>query len=79
MTGKRLIVTLPEEDRKWLDGYSHAHCIPVAEAVRRGIRKLKDDDDAGTYGNLLEKTGGLWEKGDGLNYQENIRSEWEQR
>jgi hypothetical protein len=29
-----------------------------------------------TYDELLLKTSGLWKHGDGLNYQEKIRDEW---
>ena len=43
MPGIRMIITLSEEDKRWLASYSHAHQISVAEAVRKGIRKLKMD------------------------------------
>jgi hypothetical protein len=49
MAGNRTIITLPEEDKQWLESYSRAHHISMAEAIRRGIRKLKDVEREGTY------------------------------
>jgi hypothetical protein len=31
----------------------------------------------GNLEELLSKTKGIWQKGDGLSYQENIRKEWD--
>lgn len=40
MGSQRMIITLPDEDKAWLEGYSKAHNISAAEAIRRGIRAL---------------------------------------
>lgn len=77
MKGKRTIITLPEEDKIWLEGYSMAYQISFAEAVRRGIKRLRESATADTYTMLVENTQGVWKKGDGLKYQRSIRSEWE--
>lgn len=79
MAGKRMIITLSEEDKRWLASYSHAHQISVAEAVRKGIRKLKNDENNQTYRELVKSTSGVWKKGDGLSFQEKIRSDWDLR
>lgn len=34
---------LSKEDREIIDGYCKQENIPKTEAIRRGIRKLKDD------------------------------------
>ena len=76
MGGKRMIITLPDDDRAWIAGYSEAHNISSAEAIRRAIQRLKNDSEKDTYLILLEKTRGLWTRGDGLQYQDKVRSEW---
>ena len=77
MGSKRTIITLPEEDKLWLESYSKAYRISVAEAIRQGIKQLKESKTQDTYNTLVQNTRGVWKKGDGLKYQERIRSEWE--
>jgi hypothetical protein len=72
----RTIITLSEEDKRWLESYSNAHQVSLAEAIRQGIRRLKDAELKETYRVLVNSTKGLWKKGDGLKYQRKIRSEW---
>jgi 6-phosphogluconate dehydrogenase len=76
MGSKRIIITLPEEDKQWLEGYSRAYRISVAESIRQGIKRLKESETQGTYDTLVQNTRGVWKKGDGLKYQERIRAEW---
>jgi hypothetical protein len=72
----RTIITLSEEDKQWLESYSNAHQVSLAEAIRQGIHRLKDAEFKETYRVLVQSTKGLWKKGDGLKYQRKIRSEW---
>lgn len=76
MAGKRTIITLPEEDKKWLQSYSRANDISLAEAVRQGVQKLRVAEKQQLYRALVDSTKGVWKKGNGLEYQEYIRSEW---
>ena len=76
MAGSRTIITLPEEDKKWLQSYSRAHDISLAEAVRKGVQKLRIAEQQELYRALVNNTKGIWKKGNGLEYQEDIRSEW---
>lgn len=76
MAGERTIITLPEEDKKWLQSYSRARGISLAEAMRQGVQKLKLAEQQALYRTLVNSTKGIWKKGNGLKYQENIRSEW---
>lgn len=76
MATKRMIITLPDEVKVWLHGYSQAHGISVAEAIRQGIERLKESEGPELYRRLLESTGGLWRQGDGLTYQQRMRAEW---
>lgn len=77
MASKRTIITLSESDKKWLESYSRAHEVSLAEAIRQGIRKLRDTEFVETYRDTVQRTQGLWRRGDGLRYQRKIRSEWQ--
>jgi Mor family transcriptional regulator len=77
MATRRIIISIPDEDKLWLEGYSKVHQISVAEAIRQGIDQLKKANRQQTYRQLVEKTRGVWKKGDGLAYQEKLRAEWE--
>jgi hypothetical protein len=76
MASKRTIITISEEDKRWLESYSSLHKVSVAEAIRQGIRKLKEVELLENYQSLVNNTTGLWKKGDGLAYQKKIRAEW---
>lgn len=78
MGGKRIIITLSDEERLWADGYSQAHNISVAEAIRQGLAILRRQEGLQAYQRLVEKTRGMWRQGDGLAYQQAIRSEWKE-
>ena len=49
----------------------------LAEAIRRGIKELKQAQREKTYKKLVESTCGLWQKENGLENQRGIRSEWD--
>ena len=79
MPSVRTIITISEEDKKWLESYSNLHHMSMAEAIRRGIRKLKEAEFYENYQSLVLNSRGLWKKGNGLAYQKLIRSEWDSR
>jgi len=76
MGSKRTIITISDEDKLWLENYSRAHGISAAEAIRRGIARLKDEEGSSVYKKIIQETRGIWKKGNGLEYQERLRSEW---
>jgi 6-phosphogluconate dehydrogenase len=76
MGNQRTIITISEKDKAWLESFSKARGISMAEAIRRGIAQLKEREEKNTYRTLVEETSGIWKKGDGLAYQEKLRSEW---
>jgi hypothetical protein len=47
----------------------------VAEAVRQGIGLLKQGKRQTNYQKIVEITCGIWKKGDGLAYQQEMRRE----
>ena len=76
MKSARTIITISEQEKRWLSAYSGLHGVSLAEAVRRGIACLKSAEGEGAYRELVQKTRGIWKRGDALEYQEEIRSEW---
>jgi len=76
MAGKRMIITVPEKDKRWLENYSKLRGISMAEAIRKAICTLRREEGENTYHRLVRETQGIWEQGDGWEYQEKVRSEW---
>jgi hypothetical protein len=76
MAAKRINITISNDDKLWLEGYCQANRISKAEAVRQGIDLLKREERQKIYRHLVEATRGLWRKGNGLAYQEELRCEW---
>ena len=76
MANQRTIITISEKDKSWLESYSKTSGISMAEAIRRGIAQLREREERDTYQKLIQDTRGIWKKGDGLAYQEKMRSEW---
>jgi len=77
MGTRRIIITIPDEDKLWLEGYSKLHQISMAEAIRQGIDQLKKVKKQQTYRQMVENTRGIWKQGNGLDYQKKLRAEWE--
>ncbi|MCJ7785512.1 MAG: hypothetical protein MUP41_16395 [Desulfobacterales bacterium] len=77
MASKRTIITISEMEKRWLMDYTKTHGISMAEAIRQGIASLKASQSLASYQRIVSDTKGIWRKGDGLKYQDQIRSEWE--
>ena len=76
MGSRRTIITLSEKDKTWIESYSKASGISMAEAIRQGITQLRQREERNIFQALLEETRGIWDEGDGLAYQERIRADW---
>jgi hypothetical protein len=76
MGNLRTIITISEDDKIWLESYSKTSGISVAEAIRRGISQLKEQEEKNIFQMLIEETRGIWSKEDGLDYQNKLRAEW---
>lgn len=75
----RTILSLPEDEKKWLESYGRRHRISGAEVIRRAIKEFrhtKPDKDLGT---VLRKTAGAWTsvKGDSRDCVDRLRKDWE--
>ncbi len=76
MPSKRTIITISDMEKRWLMNYTKTHGVSMAEAVRRGIACLKATQSPASYQKIVNQTKGMWSKGDGLKYQQQLRSEW---
>ena len=79
MKSARTIITISEQEKRWLAAYSGLHGVSLAEAGRRGIACLKAAEGHEAYRKLVQDTRGIWIRGDAMRYQEEIRSEWEKQ
>jgi hypothetical protein len=77
MSSTRTIITISEEEKRWLKSYSQRYRVSLAEAIRKGIACLKAAEGAKTYKALVQETTGIWSQGEGLEYQKRLRAEWD--
>ncbi len=77
----RTIISLPEEEKKWLESYGRRHRISSAEVIRRAIREFRAGKPARSLKAVLEETAGAWTsiRGDSRDHVEGLRKEWERR
>ena len=75
----RTLISLPEEDKAWLENYSHAKHKSVAAVIRSAIKQYKVIVGEEENDSLLAETSGLWKNRDedGLHYVSRLRGEWE--
>ncbi|MEO5925271.1 MAG: ribbon-helix-helix protein, CopG family [Bryobacteraceae bacterium] len=71
----RLLLSIEEQDKTWLEQRAAERGISMAEIVREAVRTVRAKEDA-SLGKLLKETSGVWNAGDGLKYQRRLRSEW---
>jgi hypothetical protein len=71
----RTIISIGKEDKAWLDKKSGETGRSRAQIVREAIRRMRLEE-AAAFEKLLERTSGLWKRGDGLRYQRQLRKQW---
>ena len=74
----RTVISLPDEDKAWLDRQAAREGVPMTELIRRAVRRLRVASRRGdrTTEELLDITRGTWKRGDGIKYQRALRREW---
>jgi len=77
----RTIVSIPEDEKKWLESYSRRHRISSAEVVRRAIREYRLKKSQKGLAGVLRETAGSWTsvKGDTRDHVDALRKEWERK
>ncbi len=75
----RTIIGLDPDEKRWLDEKARQEHVPMAEIVRRAIRRLRAESESkeAPLDDVLQRTSGIWRQGDGLAYQRRVREEWE--
>ncbi len=73
----RTIIDLPNDQLAALEAWRAANGVSRAEAVRRAVARLLDDEPVRRAAILAAR--GLWadREEDGLAYQKRMRGEWE--
>lgn len=74
----RTVISLDEDDKRWLDSESARRGVTMTQMVRDAIRHMRaaPASSATSFDLLLEGTRGLWRQGDGLGWQDRLRDEW---
>lgn len=77
----RTIVSIPEDEKKWLESYGRRHRISSAEVVRRAIREYRLRESGKSLAKVLRETAGRWTslKGDTRDHVDALRDEWERK
>jgi hypothetical protein len=73
----RTVISLDEDDKRWLDRLAEREGVPMTELVRRAVRlyRRQAPTEGRSLDELLQVTSGLWKRGDGLQYQRRLRRE----
>lgn len=75
----RTIISIPEDEKAWLDSYSRRHRISSAEVIRRAIREFRRKKSEKNLAAVLRETSGAWAslKIDSRDHVDALRKEWE--
>lgn len=76
----KTLVNLDADDKAWLDQEAGRRRVPMTELVRQAVRsfRLREQGQAEPdLAEVLTVTSGLWQQGDGLDWQQRMRSEWQ--
>ena len=74
----RTLISLSENDKRWLDSYSRRRGQSAAETVREAIKTLRNRDAELEKTDILTNTAGMWvdREEDASIYVDRIRDEW---
>ena len=77
---QRTVISISDQDNKWLDQQAKLRKISKTELVRQAIKSYKLSqgvDQTLSFAALLEKTSGILKVKDGVEYQQTLRDEWD--
>jgi len=76
----RTLITLEEDDKRWLDARALEEGVPMAALIRRAVAQLRAlDTTRARRSELLAASSGLGSGEDGLQQQRRLRDEWSRR
>lgn len=76
----KTLINLNPDDKAWLDKEAKRQRLPMTELVRQAVRSYRLREQSRRKPSLadaLQRTAGLWKQGDGLQWQERLRDEWD--
>ncbi len=77
---QRTLINLDPDDKAWLDRVAREQDIPMTEVVRQAVRAHRLREESHGHQRLqqaIRDTRGIWRAGDGLDYQQAVREEWD--
>lgn len=75
----RTAISLDDDQKAWLDQQAALRRVSMASLIRQAVSEFRVREQRGpaaAFQELLKHTAGIWQAGDGLEYQERIRKEW---
>ena len=76
----RTVVSLSEDDKRWLDAEAGRKGVSMTEVIRLAVSRLRAETRrARTFDNLLKTTAGIGTGEDGVALQKKLRKEWDGR
>ena len=73
------MIGLDDEQKAWLDQQAALRRVSMAALIRQAVSEFQIREQRGSatpFQEVLKQTAGIWQGGDGLEYQERIRKEW---
>ena len=77
----RMIITLADDDKRWLQVVSRLQKQSMAETIREAIRQYRERGEKSNLKRVVRETAGAWgtSEEDSQDYVNRLRSEWENR
>ncbi|MGY6555818.1 MAG: hypothetical protein ACXIUM_14970 [Wenzhouxiangella sp.] len=78
----RTVVNIEESDKRWLDKEAQRRRVPMNRLVGEAVSEYRirqESQKRPDLEGLLADTSGLWDQGDGLDWQQRLRDEWDDR
>jgi Arc/MetJ-type ribon-helix-helix transcriptional regulator len=76
----RTVISLDEEDKRWLDRKAAREGISMTEMIRRAVKRLRTEEtEAKAFDKMLRATSGIGSGENGLAIQRRLRDEWRRR
>lgn len=76
----RTLITFDDRVKAWLASQAKAERVSMNEIVRRAVDRLRvEHERTQALAQGLRETAGIWKHGDGLEWQNRLRDEWEGR
>ena len=72
----RSLVSFDVDDKKWLEKKSAEIGKSMSYLIRTAVKKMRESEEK-SFDSLLTQTSGIWKHGDGLEYQQRVREEWD--